>query len=88
MLLGRAPPAHREYRRSIPLDGFPAPAALSFALAVFAGGTLSAIVGFVLPWAFRFAGSDPALGSGPICTIVQDVASLLIYLLMVRALVA
>jgi len=60
----------------------------AFALAVFAGGTLSAVVGFVLPWAFRFAGSDPALGSGPICTIVQDVASLFIYLVMVRALVA
>jgi magnesium transporter len=52
---------------------------LAVGLTVLGGGTVSAIVGFGLPWLFRRFGSDPALGSGPICTIVQDVASISIY---------
>jgi magnesium transporter len=60
---------------------------LAVGLAVFAGGTLSAVVGFGLPWLFSRLGSDPALGSGPICTIIQDVASLFIYFLLVSALI-
>ena len=36
----------------------------------------------------RFPGySDPALGSGPICTVIQDVASLMIYFALVGILV-
>jgi magnesium transporter len=50
------------------------------------GGTLSAIVGFGLPWIFQRLGSDPALGSGPICTIIQDAASLSIYFVLVTVL--
>lgn len=57
-------------------------------LAVLAGGTLSSVVGFGLPWIFQRFGADPALGSGPVCTIVQDVASLSIYLMLVTALMA
>ncbi len=58
---------------------------LSFAVggAVFAGGLLSAVVGFTLPWLFERLGSDPAMGSGPVCTIIQDGASLLIYFVLV-----
>ncbi|MEK9644222.1 MAG: hypothetical protein VW547_01625 [Alphaproteobacteria bacterium] len=33
------------------------------------------------------AGLDPALGSGPICTIIQDVSSPFIYFLLVTALI-
>lgn len=61
--------------------------ALAVALAVLGGGTVSAIVGFGLPWAFKKFGTDPALGSGPICTVIQDVSSLLIYFALVAALV-
>jgi magnesium transporter len=60
---------------------------LAVGLAVLGGGTVSAIVGFGLPWVFDHFGSDPALGSGPICTIIQDVASLLIYFGLVSALI-
>lgn len=60
---------------------------LSVGLAVLCGGAMSAVVGFGLPWAFRQWGSDPALGSGPICTIIQDVASLFIYFVLVSALI-
>lgn len=59
---------------------------LAVGLAVLGGGAVSAVVGFGLPWVFQRSGSDPALGSGPICTIIQDVASLSIYFVLVSAL--
>ena len=61
--------------------------ALAVGLAVLGGGAVSALAGFLLPWAFLRLGFDPALGSGPICTIVQDAASLLIYFALVTVLV-
>lgn len=61
--------------------------ALAVGLAVLGGGVVSAVVGFGLPWIFQRAGSDPAMGSGPICTIIQDVASLSLYFVLVSALV-
>lgn len=63
------------------------PLAVAVGLAVLAGGTMSAVVGFGLPWVFQRLGSDPAMGSGPICTIIQDVASLFIYFGLVSLLV-
>ena len=60
---------------------------LAVGLAVLGGGAVSAVVGFGLPWVFQRLGSDPALGSGPICTIIQDVASLFIYFVLVSALI-
>ncbi|MDF0602045.1 magnesium transporter [Psychromarinibacter sp. C21-152] len=63
------------------------PLALAVALAVLGGGAVSAVVGFGLPWAFDRLGSDPALGSGPVCTVIQDAASLAIYFLAVSLLV-
>ncbi len=56
-------------------------------LAVLGGGGVSAVVGFGLPWIFKRLGSDPALGSGPVCTIIQDVASLSIYFVLVSILI-
>lgn len=61
--------------------------AIAVGLAVLSGGTMSAVVGFGLPWVFHKLGSDPAMGSGPICTIIQDVASLFIYFGLVSLLV-
>jgi magnesium transporter len=61
--------------------------ALAVGLAILGGGAVSSTVGFALPWLFRRFGSDPALGSGPICTIIQDVASLSIYFMLASALV-
>ena len=60
---------------------------LAVGLAVLSGGTVSALVGFGLPWVFNHFNFDPALGSGPICTIIQDVSSLLIYFALVGALI-
>lgn len=61
--------------------------ATAVGLAVLSGGTMSAVVGFGLPWVFQKLGSDPAMGSGPVCTIIQDVASLFIYFGLVSLLV-
>lgn len=60
---------------------------LAVGLAVLGGGAVSSVIGFGLPWIFVRFGSDPALGSGPICTIIQDVASLFIYFVLASALI-
>jgi magnesium transporter len=57
--------------------------ALAVALALAAAGTLATGVGFLLPWVFQRVGVDPALGSGPVATVVQDVLSLAVYLTLV-----
>jgi len=60
---------------------------IAVGLSVLGGGAISAVVGFGLPWAFQRFGLDPAMGSGPICTIIQDVASLFIYFMLVSVLI-
>jgi magnesium transporter len=57
------------------------------ALAILAAGTAATTIGLVFPWLLAKAGMDPAFGSGPIATIVQDVLSLLIYFLVVSLMV-
>jgi magnesium transporter len=61
--------------------------ALAVGLAVLGGGAVSALAGFSLPWTFQRLGFDPALGSGPVCTIVQDASSLALYFLLITTLV-
>jgi len=53
--------------------------AAAVAIAVLFAGAAATSIGLVLPWALAHAGSDPALGSGPLATVIQDVLSLLIY---------
>jgi magnesium transporter len=53
--------------------------AVAVAVALFAACAIATSVGLFLPWAFARADWDPALASGPIGTIIQDVLSLLIY---------
>jgi magnesium transporter len=43
-------------------------------------GVSATIVGIVLPWVFARIGYDPALASGPIATVLQDMLSLATYL--------
>lgn len=52
---------------------------LSVALALVAAGMAASTIGLVFPWLLAKLGKDPALGSGPIATIVQDLLSLVIY---------
>lgn len=60
--------------------------AVSVAAAILVAGGVATTIGLVLPWALQRAGSDPAFGSGPVATIIQDVLSLVIYFAIATAL--
>ncbi|HEY6562313.1 MAG TPA: magnesium transporter [Polyangiaceae bacterium] len=53
--------------------------AMSVSAAILVAGGMATSIGLLLPWLFQRMGSDPALGSGPVATIIQDVLSLLVY---------
>lgn len=53
--------------------------AVTVGVSLLAACTIATALGLCLPWGFAQAGWDPALASGPVGTIVQDVLSLLIY---------
>ena len=61
--------------------------AATVSIAVVAACSLATSIGLLLPWIFARLGYDPAHGSGPLATVVQDVLSLLIYFLVASALV-
>jgi magnesium transporter len=54
--------------------------ALAVALALVASCSVATVLAMLLPWIFQRAGSDPAFGSGPLATVVQDLVSIAIYL--------
>jgi magnesium transporter len=53
--------------------------ALAVSTALVAAAGVATSIGLLLPWLLARLGSDPAFGSGPLATIIQDVLSLLIY---------
>jgi magnesium transporter len=57
--------------------------ATAVAVALFTAGTAATTIGVLFPWAIARLGRDPAFGSGPMATIVQDVLSLMIYFVTV-----
>lgn len=61
--------------------------ACAVAGALFGASAVASTLGLLLPWVLARLGSDPAYGSGPLATIVQDVLSLLIYFAFVSAVV-
>jgi magnesium transporter len=52
---------------------------LILGLAMFLNITVASPIALTIPVILRKLGKDPALGSGPLATIIQDVASLIIY---------
>lgn len=50
-------------------------------LALFVASTFAAVLASLLPIIFKLFGKDPALGSGPLSTALQDVVSVIIYFL-------
>jgi magnesium transporter len=54
--------------------------AATVALALFAGCSIATLVAMLLPWGFHRLGRDPAFGSGPLATVIQDLLSIAIYL--------
>lgn len=61
--------------------------ALAVSTALLATCAVATVVAMSLPWAMAKAGRDPAFGSGPLATVVQDLLSLIIYLAIAVALV-
>lgn len=61
------------------------PLAATVALALLAACGVATGLGFLLPWLFAKLGYDPALGSGPVATVIQDVLSIAIYFAIARA---
>jgi len=53
--------------------------ALTVAIALFASCSTAALVGMGLPYLLHRLGHDPAFGSGPLGTVIQDLLSILIY---------
>jgi magnesium transporter len=60
--------------------------ALGVGISLFAAGSLASTLGLLLPWGLSRLGIDPAFGSGPIATIIQDVLTILVYFLVMTAL--
>lgn len=60
--------------------------AAAVSLAVLAASTIATVVALALPWLLQRMGKDPAFGSGPLATVIQDLLSIVIYLVAVTAL--
>ena len=61
--------------------------AVAVALAMFASCSIATVVAMALPAAFQRLGRDPAFGSGPLATVIQDLLSIAVYLAIVVAVV-
>jgi len=53
--------------------------------ALFFAGTVASGLGMLFPWWLARRGVDPAYGSGPMATVLQDTLSILVYLAVLRA---
>jgi magnesium transporter len=60
---------------------------LGVAISLSAAGTLASAIGLLLPWVLSRLDIDPAFGSGPVATIVQDTLTILVYFLVMTRLV-
>jgi magnesium transporter len=56
--------------------------AVAVALALFCACSIATVVAMGLPLAFQRLGVDPAFGSGPLATVIQDLLSIVVYLVI------
>jgi len=59
--------------------------AMAVALSIFAACATASFVALSLPWVLNRMGIDPAFGSGPLATVIQDLLSVIIYLVIATA---
>lgn len=59
--------------------------AAAVSVSIFVAGSIAAAIGLGLPWLFARRGLDPAYGSGPVATVIQDILSILVYFTVLRA---
>lgn len=55
--------------------------AVAVSAAMFLGSSIATSVAMLLPWTLSRLGKDPAFGSGPIATVVQDLLTVTLYFL-------
>ena len=53
---------------------------IAVSLSLLGACSVATLIAMTLPWAIRRLGRDPAFGSGPLATVIQDLLSILIYL--------
>jgi magnesium transporter len=53
--------------------------AVAVSVALLASCAISTLVALLLPWILQRLGKDPAFGSGPLATVIQDLLSIAIY---------
>jgi magnesium transporter len=68
------------------LGGFDLKISLVVGISIMVAGTIATTIGFLFPWLLLKLGKDPAFGSGPLATIVQDILSIFVYFLIANAL--
>jgi magnesium transporter len=61
--------------------------AIAVALALVASCSIATFVAILLPAVFQRLGKDPAFGSGPLATVVQDLLSIVVYFAVVSIVV-
>jgi magnesium transporter len=61
--------------------------ALAISIALLFACASATVIAMALPWTFQALGRDPAFGSGPLATVIQDLLSILIYLAVASAIV-
>jgi len=61
--------------------------AIAVSVALLVSSTVASVVALVLPWVLTSMGKDPAFGSGPISTVIQDLLSIAIYLVLATLIV-
>ena len=52
---------------------------LGVGLALLAASLAATVIALALPWIFERLGADPAFGSGPLATVLQDIFTIAIY---------
>lgn len=61
--------------------------ALVVGLALLVACSTATLAAMLLPWLFSKAGRDPAFGSGPLATVIQDLLTIIIYFAIASALI-
>jgi magnesium transporter len=62
--------------------------ALIVGLSVFAACSTASVTAMLLPWLLSSLSLDPAFGSGPLATVIQDLLSIVIYFAIAAAVIA
>lgn len=60
--------------------------AIVVSASLLAACSVATLIAMVLPWAIGRLGKDPAFGSGPLATVIQDLLSILIYFIIASSL--